>query len=185
MGLSILAWSQNGKISEDERLFLYNNWKVTTDLMNETINSISDEEWNRSAPDGGWTVAECFEHIILAMPRQIEGIQKSLAKETGEFKDLRAKDGFLLSKITDRGVKVKTPLEPKNGNMSKNEILEAYNNAGQDFLKILNDKKAQLRNHYGNSPYGEVDVYQLLIFIPGHVMRHLSQVKEILVSGKS
>lgn len=177
--------AQNGRITDSERLFLRNNYETTSLLLKKSINSLTDAEWNRKPSNGGWSVAETMEHIILAMSAQLQGLEKSLVNDPGKQVDLSAKDGWLLSRITDRGVKVQTPLEPKGSEMSREEMLEAYEEYGKRFLEILNRTDTAFRHHYGRSPYGEVDAYQLMIFIPGHIQRHLSQIEETLNSFQS
>lgn len=174
------ALAQSKKISDAERQFLEGNYYTTTELLENLLEDLNESQWSRRPANGGWSIQETMEHIVLAMPAQIKGLEKALATESDEFKELRQRDGWLLSKITDRGVKVKTPLEPQGSEMTKAEMLETYRAHGTRFLKILRNKKTEFRSHYGKSPYGEVDAYQLMIFIPGHVQRHLSQMEEIL-----
>ncbi len=172
--------AQSKKISDAERQFLEGNYLTTTELLESLLEGLSESQWSERPSNGGWSIQETMEHVVLAMPAQITGLEKALATESHEFKDLRLRDGWLLSKITDRGVKVKTPLEPKGSQVTKEEMLETYRIQGARFLEILRNKKTEFRNHYGKSPYGEVDAYQLMIFIPGHIQRHLSQMEEIL-----
>ena len=176
---------QQKKISEAEIQFLEGNYQTTTDLLEQLLEGLSDAQWRQRPANGGWSIQETMEHVILAMPAQLRGLEKALSTEASEFKDLRQRDGWLLAKIADRGVKVQTPLEPSGNNRSREELLEEYKIQGERFLEILRNKKTEFRNHYGNSPYGEVDAYQLMIFIPGHVQRHLSQMEEILRELKS
>ncbi len=183
--LSITAMSQKGRISDSEREFLENNYWTTTKLLESTLEGLSEADWKRRPASGGWSVAETMEHIILAMPAQLKGLQKALASESDQQVDLSSRDGWLLSKIADRGVKVKTPLEPEGAAMTKAEMLKVYQENGERFLEILSDRKTAFRHFYGQSPYGEVDAYQLMIFIPGHIQRHLSQIEEILRGFRS
>ena len=172
--------AQKKKLSEAEIQFLEGNYQTTTALLEQLLEGLTDSQWRKRPESGGWSIQETMEHVILAMPAQLKGLEKALSTETDEFKDLRQRDGWLLSKIADRGVRVKTPLEPSGINMSKEAMMEEYKIHGARFLEILRNKKTEFRNHYGNSPYGEVDAYQLMIFIPGHIQRHLSQMEEIL-----
>lgn len=172
--------AQSGKITDAERQFLEGNYLTTTELLENLLDGLSESQWSQRPADGGWSIQETMEHVVLAMPAQIRGLEKALATEFSEFKDFRQRDGWLLSKITDRGVKVKTPLEPRGSQMTRAQMLETYRTQGARFLEILRNKKTEFRSHYGKSPYGEVDAYQLMIFIPGHVQRHLNQMEEIL-----
>ncbi|MDW3197381.1 MAG: DinB family protein [Cytophagales bacterium] len=172
--------AQKKKLSESEIQFLEGNYQTSTALLEQLLEGLPDSQWRKRPAKGSWSIQETMEHVILAMTAQIKGLEKALSTKSDEFKDLRNRDGWLLSKIADRGVRVKTPLEPTGNDLSKEAMMEEYRIHGARFLDILRDKKTEFRNHYGNSPYGEVDAYQLMIFIPGHIQRHLSQMEEIL-----
>ncbi|MEQ9403415.1 MAG: DinB family protein [Cyclobacteriaceae bacterium] len=178
--ISTLTHGQNGKISSEERLLIKNSMTLATSQLVETLSKLSEDEWTRRPADGGWTVAECMEHIVMAMPRQLTQLEQTLAQPADNANDLKGNDAFVWMKILDRGVKFKTPLPPKSGNLSKAELLKTYEETASRFLKMLDDKGAQWRNHFGQTPFGQADGYQLMILVPGHILRHHSQILEVL-----
>ncbi|MEO9473924.1 MAG: DinB family protein [Cyclobacteriaceae bacterium] len=180
MATAVLGFAQKGTIGDYERELLLNNWSYATTQLKSTLEGITDAEWTQKPTDGGWSAAECMEHIVISMPRQVSQLKMTLDGTADNSKNLIANDGYVLMKILDRGKKFKTPLPPEMGNLSPESMLKTYNETGQEFLKILMDEKAQFRNHFGKAPFGEVDAYQLMILIPGHVLRHLNQIEEIL-----
>lgn len=172
--------AQTGTISEQERIFLLNNWEVTKAELMATIEKVSESEWTKRPSDSGWSVAECFEHIVIAMPAQMGGAQQSLNKNAEPEKDLRHLDGFLLSKMTNRGTAFPTPLPPREGDISKADLLKRFSELDKQLKAMINDKSAAYRTHFGPSPFGEADSYQLLLLTSGHVLRHTFQIQEVL-----
>lgn len=173
-----------GTISKDEHRFITDYLKRTESDMITALNGIDESIWTKKANAESWSPAECAEHVLLAEIGLMGQIKKALANESGQD-DLRANDAWLISKISDRGVKVQTPLNPKNGQMKKQEVISKLKALRKQILDFLNDDSLELRNHYGRSPYGKADAYQLLIVIAGHSMRHTAQIHEILQALKS
>ncbi|MEP0368825.1 MAG: DinB family protein [Cyclobacteriaceae bacterium] len=180
MTIVVLGFAQKGTIGDYERELLLNSWNYATTQLNSTLDGISDAEWTQKPANGGWSAAECMEHIVISMPKQVSQLKMTLDGSADDSKNLVANDGYVLMKIFDRGKKFKTPLPPEMGNLSRESMLKTYNETGQQFLEILMNEKAEFRNHFGKAPFGEVDAYQLMILIPGHVLRHLNQIEEVL-----
>ena len=172
--------AQNGTINTFERQFLLDNWEVTKAELLSTIEKVSSDQWTKRPEDGGWSVAECFEHIVLAIPAQMGGVQQSLNLDAQTEKDLRHLDGYLLSKMTNRDTTFPTPIPPREGNISKEDLLVQFNKLDTQFVQMVNNKTAPYRTHFGPSPFGEADAYQLLLLTSGHVLRHTFQIQEVL-----
>ena len=172
--------AQTGTITEHERTFLLENWEVTKSELITSLEKVSEENWTKRPADGGWSVAECFEHIVIAMPAQMGGIRQSLKKAANKTKDLSHLDGYLLSRMTNRGTAFPTPLPPREGDISKADLLKRFTELERQFLTMANNENASYRNHFGPSPFGEADAYQLLLLTSGHVLRHTFQIQEVL-----
>ncbi|MBO6523935.1 MAG: DinB family protein [Balneolaceae bacterium] len=172
--------AQTGTLTNYERQFLLDNWEVTkTELLSE-VKKVPDNQWTKRPADGGWSVAECFEHIVIAMPAQMGGVQNSLNKAANSSKDMTHLDGYLLSRMTNRGTAFPTPLPPRERDISKEDLLERFQELDKQFIAMINNRNAPYRNHYGPSPFGEADAYQLLLLTSGHVLRHTFQIREVL-----
>lgn len=169
--------AQSGKISKEDRSFLVDYLEVTQQDLLHTLNDLSEAEWLAKPADGGWSPAECMEHIVQAEKAVFMQVKKAL-REPGGSDDLSARDGWLMCKITDRGNKVNTPLPPSGKEQSKTKLIAAFNASRKEIFSFLGDKKLPLRSHYGKSPYGKADAYQLLLVIAGHSMRHTNQILE-------
>ena len=174
------CYSQSGKISKEEREFITNFMTTTHDQLLATLENVDDRQWEANPITGGWSVAYCMEHIILAENAVFGQVKKALAEPANKNQSTKAIDGWLLGKVTDRGVKVETPLPPKANGKSKAEMIAEFQASRKVIADFIQNDKSALRNHFGKSPYGPADAYQLLIVISAHTMRHTNQMIEVL-----
>ena len=176
----------NGKyISMEEKIFLTNYLQQTQSDLTETIYSLSDQEWAYRPEDGGWTIKECLEHIIQTEVLVFEQIKKALKEPADPAQSTKQLDAWLIAKVSDRGVKVKTPLPQKPSQKTKADLLSEFEKSRPNIAQFLEKDKMPLRAHFGKSPYGPADAYQLFLVISAHTMRHHHQIIEILNEVRS
>lgn len=171
---------QDFKVSESERLFLLNFLEASEQDLLAVIDPLTEEQWTYT-PDGiAWSPAQCMSHILQAERGLFMNIQKLLNAPSNFKKDLSPRDAWLIGKIADRGVKVKTPLPEQPEIMTKEEALHTFKNSRKAIRKFLENEKLPLRGHIGKSPYGPADSYQLFLVIAAHSLRHKAQIDETL-----
>jgi len=180
MVLPMLTMAQKGTISEDERRFLTDYLTLTQANLIQTLQQIDDKAWTYRPADGGWTVEECMHHILLAEKAVFNQVKAAMQAEAEPGVSTREKDAWLLSKIADRGVKVKTPLPMQLEGSTKAQMAAGLKKSRTEILDYLQQKDLALRAHFGRSPYGKADAYQLMLVIAGHSMRHHNQMLEVL-----
>ena len=177
--------AQEGTISTDEQKFLFDYLELTESNLLETVSMVDEESWLYKPKSGGWSLAECMDHIILAEAAVFEQLKEALQSEANAGLNTRNQDGWLISKISDRGVKVVTPLPPQGLFKSKDEMINAFARSRQQIRDFLADGQLPLRSHFGNSPYGPADAYQLALVIAAHSLRHHAQILEVLAEQKT
>lgn len=171
---------QNFKVSESERIFLINFLEATEQDLIAVIDPLTEEQWMHSSTEKSWSPAQCMSHILQAEQGLFKNIQMLLRAPSNFEKDLSSRDAWLIGKIADRGVKVKTPLPEQPEPMTKEEAMLALKNSRQAIRKFLENEQLPLRGHIGKSPYGPADSYQLFLVIAAHSLRHKAQIDEIL-----
>ncbi len=172
--------SKKGKISEEELTFLNDFMDASINELTETLNKVGEEEWNVQPQDGGWSAAHCMEHMLLAEIALFGQIKAALAEPANNEMSTRQKDAWLITRIADRGVKVKTPLPPKGNGKSKDQMLAELKAHRNEVKKFLKNRDLELRNHFGKSPYGPADCYQIFLVMAAHTLRHSAQINEVL-----
>ncbi len=177
---SLVVHGQEGTINDTERDFLRNYLNVSLEMTKQALQDVDKELWAYKPSGGGWSIGECMEHIMLAENALFKQVQGSLQKPANNDKFLARKDGFVITKTTDRGKKVTTPLKPQTVSMSKKQYIKTLENSRETIISFIQDPAVELRNHFGKSPFGEVDTYQLILIIAGHGMRHTAQIQEVI-----
>lgn len=149
----------------------------------EYIKGLSKEQLQFKPTAESWSIADCIEHLALSEHMFMDMIGTSLETpaDPSRATEKQFDDKTLYNMITDRSQKVKTsaPLEPSNKWATTKETLKAYKQARRETENFVRKTKADLRNHYFESPLGTMDIYQMLLFGAGHQMRHNQQISEI------
>ncbi len=146
----------------------------------EALSQVDDEMWNYTPKNGGWSIAECMDHIIVAESGVFDNLKKSLSEDPKEKESLKHRDGLIITFTSDRGKKAETPLPPPSSNLSRSESIKRIEQSRSEIINFLSDKSLDLRNHYGNAPFGKVDSYQLGLVIAAHGLRHTAQIKQVI-----
>ena len=175
-----VAEAQPGLINSTELDFLQNYLQASLGETQKVLSTIDDSLWLYRPRSGGWSIAECMEHIMLAEEAVFEQLKKALSDDAVEGRSLRNRDGLVITFAVDRGKKVKTPLPPKTISATRQEYLEALKKSRTEIVAFLSNPGLPLRSHFGRSPFGEVDAYQLALIIGAHGLRHTAQMKEVI-----
>ena len=178
--VSIPLIGQDFRIDQGERSLLLNFLQASEEDLLSVIQPLSENQWTQTPDSESWSPAQCMSHILQAEQGLFKSIQMLLDSPSNYEKDLSPNDAWLIGKIADRGVKVKTPLPEQPAIMTKDEALLAFKNSRQKIRDFLKNESLPLRGHIGKSPYGPADSYQLFLVIAAHSLRHKAQIDEIL-----
>jgi len=152
--------------------------------MKQVLDGLSDEQLDYNPDPTSWSIAENVEHLALTEKMFIEMLHKSIADgPKPELKDsLVFKDDLIMPMIADRSQKVKTaePFEPSGQFGSTEETLAALLAIRQELMEYVENTDDDLRNRYASLPFGNVDSAQLIVFIAGHMERHVLQMEEVM-----
>ncbi|MEM8888787.1 MAG: DinB family protein [Bacteroidota bacterium] len=171
---------QDFGIDKSERKFLLNFLEASERDLISVIEPMTEEQWRSSAVPDSWSPSQCMSHILQAEHGLFSNIQMLLKTPANFEQDLSPNDAWLIGKIADRGVKVKTPLPEQPEIMTKEEALQALKKSRANIRAFLKDTELPLRGHIGKSPYGPADSYQLFLVIAAHSLRHKAQIDELL-----
>ena len=172
-----------GETPKADRDTLVNHLKQTETAFLKSIDGLSDAQWTwKSAPDR-WSVAEAAEHITMSedlLRGMAEGTLKAPATPEVLAKT-KGKDEQVLKMIPDRTQKFKAPepLVPKGSFASKAALVEAFKAARAKTVALAGGT-ADLRGHAATGlPMGEMDTYQVVLFLSAHTERHTKQIEEV------
>ena len=175
----------NTGLTDEEREMAVNELKKTRDHLKKTVDGLSDEQLNFKPTPESWSVAECVEHLAISENNigggMLQGALKTPA-DPSKRDSVAMSDEKLMGIITSRDQKVKTSeaFEPSGKFGSFEETLTEFLAKREKHIAYLNSTQDDLRNHYGQLPFGTIDGLQILLFMSGHTERHVKQMEEVI-----
>jgi lysozyme family protein len=164
------------------------NFLLTTQIrLREAVDSVSPAARNEPAPEGRWSVAEVLDHLALVET----GITRIITKKVGDarasgLEPERDTSSILWSldvhKILDRAERQVAP-----------ERTRPTARAGvDDAWRRLEEANAAARNAVASTgglaiggishvhpSFGPLNLYQWIIFLGAHELRHALQIREV------
>ena len=179
VGIPLMAQS----ITDEERSMTVSELERSRDLLNESVDGLSESQLNFKSSEESWSIAECVEHLAISEKAFGDMLKSTLETEADSSRraEVKMSDGDLLNIIRDRSNKVKTsePFEPSGKFGSYQETLGALTGLRDAHIAYINETEDDLRNRYGELPFGTIDALQMVLFMSGHTERHTAQILEI------
>lgn len=175
----------NKYLTFTEKEFLINHLKTTRDSFVSSIKGLSDEEWNTKPEDGGWSPAQCAEHIAIVESVFLAQVKKILKtqEEPEKMKEVVGKDKVVIGAMLDRSFKIKGSAEEEvpNKKIDKEQLINNFLKHRNEIIDWAETTKEPLKAHFTSFPgIGHIDAYQYMLFISAHTERHTMQLKEVL-----
>ena len=174
--------SKTSTLNASEKALLLNFLHESHTALMHTIKNTDKALWNKKPSANEWSMGQCLNHLLTAEQLLLKQVKKALTTPANNAQDLRSKDAWLISKVADRGVKVKTPLNNNPKSISQLEGIALLKKSRKALKTFLANNALPLRNHFGKSPYGPADAYQVLLVLATHSHRHHQQMLEALQS---
>ncbi|MFV1884203.1 MAG: DinB family protein [Balneola sp.] len=180
--LSFFIGSAFAQTSEADKEFAIKYLNATHQNIVDVVSSLSDEAWNYTPEAGGWSVANCLEHILTTEEAFTGMAMGIVAQSEPNDEDLSGADGMLIGRLANRGTKVTTApqFEPSGRWNSKADMLNALEASRAKLIDFIKNSDANLRNYKGDLPIGKADMVQLMLVISAHSQRHTFQMQEVL-----
>ncbi len=179
---SFFVASAFAQTSEADKEFAIKYLNATHQNIVDVVTSLSDEAWNYTPEAGGWSAANCLEHILITEEAFTGMAQGTIAQSEATKVDLSGADGMLIGNLANRGTKVTTApqFEPSGRWDSKADMLEALEESRAKLIDFINTTDKDLRHYKAQLPFGEIDMVQLMLVISAHSQRHTFQMNEAL-----
>lgn len=184
--LSAFSLMAQAPLTKTERKAAVKHLKQSRSGIEKTVKGLSEGQMNFKPSDGSWSIAECIEHIAVSEMGLFSAVEGTLQNvpDPSLRSEVKMSDTDILSLIEDRSEKVKTRPEgePTNRFESLEGSLKAFLSKRDENIKYVETTPDDLRNRYFDFPFGKVDSYQVILFMSGHSVRHLNQIKEIMAN---
>ena len=174
----------NKGLTDEEREFAANHMRDSKEHLLTVVKGLSEAQLNFKSSPESWSIAECVEHLAIS-EEMIGGMLQEALKTPADpsMRDsVKISDNDLLGIISNRDKKVKTgkAFEPSGKFGSYANALVAFMTKRAEHIAYIRTTKDDLRNHYGQLPFGTIDGVQILLFMSGHTERHIQQIEEVM-----
>ncbi|MEO8028684.1 MAG: DinB family protein [Bryobacteraceae bacterium] len=172
-----LSASAESSFDDADRKALLEHLDRTNKVFNEAIRGLSSEQAKfRTAPNR-WSVLEIAEHLTLAEEFLFTRAAAGLKKEVNGKSP--ASDANVLEGWGTRTQKVTAPpnLEPSGRWANLAAVQKEFDARRARTREFVASTHADLRGHLC---CGGMEVYQQLLGLSAHVLRHVDQMKEVM-----
>jgi len=181
--LPFAATAQSPMTTAD-RQFLVAYLEKTAKEFLRSIEGLTPQQWSYKPASGGWSIAECAEHISLAEDA-LFGMDQGMLKAPAKPNDpprTREMDEKLIAMLTDRSKKAQAPemLKPSGKFPTPASAVTQFTEKRGRSIEFAKTTQEDLRGRVQkNQLFGDVDAYQFLLFMAAHSSRHTAQLNEV------
>lgn len=156
-------------------------------ILLDVAHSVPSDSWQARPGDGQWSVSEILEHLHRVDRSVTAVLTKRIAKareaghpaETETSSVLGTLDQFRVSEV-DRKLVAPEPVTPtENPDRETVERLVADSRAALNAAIASGDGLALGSIKHTHLRFGELDLYQWILFVAGHEKRHTAQLREV------
>jgi hypothetical protein len=184
LAFAVVTTLSAGELDQATRKILLDHLNQSSAEFVDSVKGLSSEQWNYKPASGGWSVAECAQHIALSEEFLREMVEKNVlsAKASPErIAERKMLDGKILPMITNRTVKATAPepLQPIRPFPTPEAAIQEFQESRRKTIELAANRE-DLREHaVPHFVFKELDGYQWLLYLSGHTMRHTAQIREV------
>jgi len=181
---TMMAWAADGKMTPEERAKVIKYLKDSQKEFLDSVEKVSDEQWNYKPSPERWSVGEVAEHIYLAEGLLFGAAQRALEAPVNPDWEAKTKGKteFLEKVMVDRSRKAAAPEAIVPTGKTRAEIMKLFKEVRAKTLKFAEETQLPLKEHTLDHPFpvfGTLNAYQWLIYVPLHNLRHNLQIAEV------
>jgi hypothetical protein len=171
-------------ITNKERRLITDKLKESKMAVLKSVNGLSEEQLNFKISADKWSIKECLQHIALDENGLWNRADVALKKPADRQKkhEIKLNDQDVLSMLTIGEQKKQAlenfKLEKPQWKTSK-EALVAFKDKRNELIKFAKTSTDDMRNHVLQMPIGQIDTYQMILYISAHTKYHIVQIEEI------
>lgn len=156
-------------------------------VLLDVASGVPSEQWQARPAEDSWSVSEVFEHLSRVERGAAAVLTKRIAKareaghpaETESSSVLGTLDEFRVSDLDRKLVAPELVRPTENPDRETAERMLADSRAALDAAIASGDGLALGSIRHTHLRFGELDLYQWLLFVAEHEKRHTAQLREI------
>jgi len=181
-------YAATGGMTKGERAYLLSELKSSESGLLTSIKGLTPAQWTFKPSPDSWSIEECTEHLILAEDLIFDEAQTALQSPAVTRLPDATSDGDrrLVAQLEDRSKKAKAPkvIQPTGMFSTPESAAEEFKRRRDKTIAYVKTTKDPLREHVGAGPTGApADVYQFLLEMSAHSVRHTAQIREVKSSS--
>jgi hypothetical protein len=178
-----------GTLEQGERDRAMSHLHATRKMFLDSVDGLTEAQWNFKPGPDRWSIAECAEHIALSEDALFEMLRQTVKSPAAPEKKAaaRGKDEMILKALPDRSVKAKAPemLQPKRRWPDRAELLAHFKQSRDRNIAYIQTTEDDLRSHFSENPFLKtIDAYQVMLMLSAHSERHTLQILEVKADPK-
>ncbi|MCH9648440.1 MAG: DinB family protein [Deltaproteobacteria bacterium] len=171
------------KMKRKEKKNLIEHLDRTRQMFLESVEGLSEEQWNFRAGEDRWSIAECAEHIVVSEEFIRKSIAEALAGEPAGPEQLEGavKDDTVLQLVVDRSQKFQAPkpIQPTARWKDTGDIVKAFEGHRGRTVALVKRGKDLRRFVAPHPAFEQLDAYGWFLFLSAHTERHTLQILEV------
>jgi len=173
-----------GGMTKAERAYLLSELNSSEESLLTSIKGLSHAQWTFKPSPDVWSIEECTEHLILAEDLIFNEALKVLQTPAVMRLPNATSDGDrqLVAQMEDRSKKAKAPkvIQPTGMFSTPESAAQEFKLRRDRTIEYVKTTNDPLRVHVGDGPAGPpADVYQFLLEMSAHSVRHTVQIREV------
>lgn len=170
--------------TQHDKAFLLNYYQETFDKLEKSVKGLSPAQLQFKPAADKWSVSQCLEHIILTEKMLLGYTQQTMSQAPNpeRRKEIKLSDDDVIQGMTNRSHKAKASpeLTPEGKYTDAAVALAELRDQRKVLLAYIDGLSLEdMRNRVADSPFGPVDGYHSVLYIPGHTARHTLQIEEV------
>lgn len=175
-------------LTDVERAQLLEWLTATRKALEGEVRDLSPAQFTHRPTGGGWTVAECLEHLVLVEKNIAFKVREQMLKDLPNAQKNPAvavapADLFAQVSLRTQAVKTVETFTP-TGQLAGRDAIKSWTDARKDLIDFVKKSKDHLHDWTQPSPVGQLDAVQWLAFLAGHTKRHTEQIRAIKADPK-
>jgi len=174
-------------MTKEEQNYATEHLNATGNETMKAIEGLSEKQLKFKPNTESWSIEECIKHIMLSEINIWGGFvdapmsTEADASRRSEVKMTDAEVTGIMEIGSDKLVTLEY-FDPKLRPEAVGITIKEFKDLREEHLDWTKKIDANLRNHYAETPFGIIDVYQAIMFISVHTRRHVMQIKKVKVS---
>jgi uncharacterized damage-inducible protein DinB len=183
---TISAQQKEPGTEQEQKAYLLNYFEQTSKQLQEAVEGLTEAQLSYRPTAGHWSISQCLEHILLTEKFLFQEVKDlfSLPPNPERKNEVEVTDEGLIKGMTDRSFKAQASEEVSSkevGNLKDpSEAIHQHNRQKAEIVAFINGRPIEdMRGRISDSPFGPVDGYHFILYIPAHTVRHIKQIEEL------